>query len=178
MHDSRGSFHFSIFIRFPSGKFFRLISRSKISRWKLTVFYTPDGINSGYTPSHPSIELFIVPFEFCFSISPLPLPRPPRFIPFPPFNHRIGWARFCEKSLKSRAPHRKSAEGIIFFSRKIVNKHLSTKKFFSLSLSLNCPDLNMNSENIDYSTKIRTKIGKSEKIICSKTISFDAKNIG
>lgn len=123
------------FYPFPSGKFFGLISRDRRFRGgnrlysiRPTELIAVIPLPPLYRIVHRSIRIFV------FQFPPPPLPW---FILFPPFNHRIGWARFCEKSLKSADPPspslRKSAEGIIFFSREIVNERLFATKIFSLS---------------------------------------------
>ena len=115
------------FYPFPGGKFFGLISRDRRFRGGNRLYsIRPTELIAVIplpSPHHrivhrSSIRIFV--FQF---FSP-PLPMIHTF--FPPFNHRIGWARFCEKSLKPADPPspwiRKSAEEIIFFSREIVNE--------------------------------------------------------
>lgn len=99
------------FYPFPGGKFFGLISRDRRFRGGNRLYsIRPTELIAVIplpSPHHrivhrSSIRIFV--FQFFFP----PLPMIHTF--FPPFNHRIGWAQFCEKSLKPADPPSPSPE--------------------------------------------------------------------
>lgn len=139
VHNSRGSFHFSILFVSPAASFFVWLvdRRFRGGNWLYSIRPTeliavifPPSLPPLYRIVHRSIRILF--FNF-------PSPLPPWFILFPPFNHRIGWARFCEKSLKSAAPPRPSPEirwRDHFFLPRDCKQTFIGKEIFSLSLSL------------------------------------------
>lgn len=123
------------FYPFPSGKFFGLISRDRRFRGgnrlysiRPTELIAVIPLPPLYRIVHRSIRIFV------FQFSPPPLPW---FILFPPFNHRIGWARFCEKSLKSADPPLPLSPEIrwrdhFFLPRDRKRTFICNENFFSL----------------------------------------------